>query len=210
MLLFFVSRIGWMDNVIGFFAVLCTVQVFLLALWKGKKGVNRFGEEPLQKIPKIKIAVQSLFSARGRMGRFQFLITPFIFFAFFLTPLLVLSLTIIAISAVGGQTLSYILAIPIFAFLPIAIVFRYVLTVRRLHDLNFSGYWVILIMASEGILEAISETKIQLPIILELCIGGFSLFSQLALYAIKGTNGPNRFGDDPVEKKELAPVSIPL
>jgi uncharacterized membrane protein YhaH (DUF805 family) len=83
-LLFLPSGMGWLNQAVLCLAAVCAVQVLLLALWKGKKGVNRFGEEPLQNIPAIKIIIRDLFRIRGRINRFQYLFSPFVFFIFFL------------------------------------------------------------------------------------------------------------------------------
>ncbi|HTH98017.1 MAG TPA: DUF805 domain-containing protein [Stellaceae bacterium] len=49
------------------------------------------------------------------------------------------------------------------------------LQVRRLHDVNKSGWWLLLLF---------------IPV-----VGGIVL---LIFYCLKGTSGPNRFGDDPL------------
>lgn len=55
------------------------------------------------------------------------------------------------------------------------------LSVKRLHDVNMQGYWILLNV---------------IPI-----IGTFVL---LVIWAIKGTSGPNRFGADPLEQMQEA------
>lgn len=51
---------------------------------------------------------------------------------------------------------------------------RFALTVRRLHDINRSGWWLLLILV---------------PL--------FGWIALLVFYCTEGTRGPNRFGPDP-------------
>ncbi len=55
------------------------------------------------------------------------------------------------------------------------------LYIRRLHDFNFKGWWMII-----GLI-----LIFPIPIIFSLC-----------LLSIKGTNGENRFGKDPLAKQQ--------
>jgi uncharacterized membrane protein YhaH (DUF805 family) len=112
--------------------------------------------------------------------------------------------------AIGGEKILYFIVFPtVVLLLGSTTVFRYSLTIRRLHDFNFSGYWIILMIANDIILMISSSIQGQQPDAAGL-IAGFCLLIQLSLYVVKGTNGLNKFGDDPVEKKELVPVPIPL
>lgn len=59
------------------------------------------------------------------------------------------------------------------------------LTIRRLHDLNHSG-WLLLIRLIQFI---------PIPVIIDLAMLVFELY----LLFKKGTDGPNDYGDDPLE-----------
>jgi len=55
---------------------------------------------------------------------------------------------------------------------------------RRLHDLNYSGWWVAALYIGSGI-----------PY-----IGGVVAIIAIIIMGLKGTNGANRFGSDPLGK----------
>ena len=66
------------------------------------------------------------------------------------------------------------------------------LGVRRLHDLNLSGWWMLL---GSGALLSTVNTAIDLAAAILFYIAQlFNLF----LIFFRGTKGPNRFGEDPV------------
>jgi uncharacterized membrane protein YhaH (DUF805 family) len=71
-------------------------------------------------------------------------------------------------------------------FLP-ATLLTLPVNVRRLHDLNLSGWWVILC----NILEGIPTINILIA------------FAEFVVFGcIKGTLGPNKFGNDPIQKPQ--------
>lgn len=92
------------------------------------------------------------------------------------------------------------------AFTIFSIVTTFTVTVRRLHDINRSGWWIIsvylafavmFLIAAIGIVAG-SETIISLGFILG---GGaaFILYIVLLVFSVlPGTKGPNRFGPDPL------------
>lgn len=55
-------------------------------------------------------------------------------------------------------------------------------TVRRMHDLNVSGWWLILFLVLSVI-----------PLVNNLMVIGYIVF-----FCLKGTPGPNKFGPDPL------------
>ncbi len=76
-------------------------------------------------------------------------------------------------------------------------------TVKRMHDLNFRGWWLLLCFMATPFAMA----PIPYAVLMQL-----SLFSSLAAFVImivtvfvKGTVGPNRFGPDPLEKSPAKP-----
>ena len=56
---------------------------------------------------------------------------------------------------------------------------------RRLHDINISGWWLLLLLITGFFPYLITYAQIGL----------------LILFMIKGTQGKNRFGDDPLKNK---------
>lgn len=120
------------------------------------------------------------FRIKGRASRSEychFFIMIFLL-AVLLSPILVLGIShaksIVSIGGVVGL---------IALFLPL-IVSGSFLAIRRLHDLNFSGwYWLLFFALSQ--------------------IGGLGLLAHLFLMCKKGTKGANRFGDDPIQDPTL-------
>ena len=83
--------------------------------------------------------------------------------------------------------------------------------VKRLHDLNFSGYWVLLIFFLEIVLSLILELSeisgIQLPLLVEIIVSIMAvilfLVGFIGLFFIKGTKGDNKYGPDPLQEGNL-------
>ena len=65
------------------------------------------------------------------------------------------------------------------------IVFMLFQAIKRLHDLNKSGWYLLILLG------------IIVPLIGKFIVLAFGLY----LLLVKGTAGPNRFGPDPLEKK---------
>ena len=132
---------------------------------------------------------EKYFSTEGRLNR-----KPFIYYIIFL---IVISLAFIGIITLLGlasalsiailgedlNVLSQIEVIPILLILVASLILIILflplnfLMIRRLHDLNFSGWWIIF------------------PIVFPF---GYFIFI-LYLILAKGTNGPNKYGENPLE-----------
>ena len=67
------------------------------------------------------------------------------------------------------------------------------IAVRRLHDLNFSGYWVIVI----GIMNV---AGVLAPGI-QITTGLIQLGVTISLMSIKGSKGENKYGADPLKSE---------
>lgn len=75
------------------------------------------------------------------------------------------------------------------------------LGVRRLHDLNLSGWWMLL--GSGALLSTVNTGNTAIDLAAAILFYIAQLFN-LFLIFFRGTKGPNRFGEDPVpqEKKK--------
>jgi uncharacterized membrane protein YhaH (DUF805 family) len=71
------------------------------------------------------------------------------------------------------------------------------LTVRRLHDLNLSGWWILAIWIVPAALEAGAVQALNNPQLGSLLSSVASLLIGLWLCLAPGTRGANRFGPDP-------------
>ena len=132
-----------------------------------------------------------IFTTKGRLNRLKY----------FKYSMLLLLLTVIfaGIAIVSFQSDS-------FAFLIVALVcmllcaVNYVgaifLSVRRLHDLNLSGWWyalICLVSIVSGFLQEIENETMQLAALgLNFVVMAFSMY----LFVKKGTDGDNDYGED--------------
>jgi uncharacterized membrane protein YhaH (DUF805 family) len=76
------------------------------------------------------------------------------------------------------------------------------LGIRRLHDREKSGLWIVLFLFAPNIISALSEATADetTSLILALAGIGLSIWAFVELGCLKGTTGPNEFGPDPLEK----------
>jgi uncharacterized membrane protein YhaH (DUF805 family) len=80
-------------------------------------------------------------------------------------------------------------------------------SIKRLHDRNKSGWWMIPFAGATGLYGQFggwlggAAFFVGLPVLIAM-IWGF-----LEMYCLKGTSGPNRFGPDPLPKVQTRPRS---
>ena len=70
---------------------------------------------------------------------------------------------------------------------------RVVVTCKRLHDFNASGWWALVILA--GFLAFVPEVAASFKLNLILALGEVAFF--IVCCAVNGTDGANRFGEKP-------------
>ena len=80
--------------------------------------------------------------------------------------------------------------------------------VRRLHDLNFSGWWLlfVMILSVPGSLVIEPEASLPLPETLKTVLIAIYLITMfvfaIGLLFIKGSKGENKYGTDPLTPSE--------
>jgi uncharacterized membrane protein YhaH (DUF805 family) len=96
--------------------------------------------------------------------------------------------------------LFYTLGTPIFLT---GIWFLTATTLKRLHDRNKSGWWIAPFFFAPSLLNKLSDwlDDPTLAQLLSALAFGLNVWCFVELFCLRGTNGPNRFGPDP-----LAPV----
>ncbi|MDC7682484.1 DUF805 domain-containing protein [Asticcacaulis sp. BYS171W] len=78
------------------------------------------------------------------------------------------------------------------------------LTIKRLHDLNLSGWWCLALLlfpvtsAGAMVLIYFLEAGSVIPVLLAVIAGIPVLLAYILLTFVKGTVGDNRFGPDPL------------
>jgi len=111
------------------------------------------------------------FSFNGRVGRKQYWINYVLLFSVSITVIMV------AITLAAGATQNPMITM---LNLPVAVVAVWValaVTVKRFHDRDKKGWWVLIVLV---------------PV-----VGSIWLLIENGF--LRGTDGPNRFGDDPLE-----------
>lgn len=132
----------------------------------------------------LKKTYKNPYKIKGRSSRKEyitFLLSFFIifYFLYFLT----------------FQKIHFIISVLTFLFLAATAIISFCLTVRRLHDINFSGCWVFITIPL-FIVTFIMEYKISNPIYFDFVVG-YSTIQGILLCFFKGTEGPNKYGDPP-------------
>lgn len=84
------------------------------------------------------------------------------------------------------------------------------ISVKRLHDLNLSGYWIILpLFFLAGFLIfglLFDEEQASFPLIM---VGFLYISSGIILFFVKGTNGDNKYGLDLLQMENLNIPRLP-
>lgn len=113
-------------------------------------------------------------------------------------------LTYLGILAVSLATMGISLLMLVFG-LPALIIGLWVslaVAVRRLHDRGKSGWWLLAIYVPIGLLSmlqgAASVSSPGASVFFGALTLPFSIWAFVWLACLKGTTGPNRFGDDPL------------
>ncbi|MBV9330945.1 MAG: DUF805 domain-containing protein [Alphaproteobacteria bacterium] len=148
-----------------------------------------------------------LFSFKGRLNRARY----WAFIGLFVL-ILVLAFAATAIgpltAAHGGTAVPVIVLGSVLSLLLLVAVYAsFAVAIKRLHDRNRSGWWVLVFAVLPGLLDAIARTMVQANpgqtaaaqglsvIALPFAIWGF-----VELACLRGTKGTNRFGPDPLAK----------
>jgi uncharacterized membrane protein YhaH (DUF805 family) len=72
--------------------------------------------------------------------------------------------------------------------------------IKRLHDRDQSGWWILLFYFGPGVASAIGHNSDSgaLALVLSLVSLGISIWAFVVLGCLRGTRGPNRYGPDPL------------
>jgi uncharacterized membrane protein YhaH (DUF805 family) len=69
--------------------------------------------------------------------------------------------------------------------------------IKRLHDRNKSGWWLLLFYLLSGVLDVVGMTG-KLPLLFELGSVAISIWALVELGYLRGTAGTNQYGPDPL------------
>lgn len=140
-----------------------------------------------------------LFTARGRTNRAKFWLAMLVYLllyaaagaVFYLLYVQGMTMTGIAVLGVAGV---------------IGTVSSIFVSIRRLHDRDQSGHWLWLFYLVPGILSGVGSGLMEVNpqaavvgIVLSLVSFGMSIWAIVVLGFLRGTQGANRFGPDPLQ-----------
>lgn len=111
------------------------------------------------------------FTSEGRLNR-----KSYIYRSLFLSLVLCVVQGVLTFAANTIGALELLFTVVAFGFSLFGFVSNIMMGVRRLHDLDLSGWWMLL-----------------------LCVPLINLFFAIYIYFFKGTEGPNQYGDDPLQ-----------
>lgn len=134
---------------------------------------------------------ENVFNFKGRARRKEYWGTELFYLLFFIPIFIIFGLMVlfVPILLVPISLISWILSIPMLF-----------LGIRRLHDINCSG-WFILILVFVDILSMVAATTGIGIVLLTL-----SIVFHIALGLIPGTPGKNKYGADPKMNAEFIDV----
>jgi uncharacterized membrane protein YhaH (DUF805 family) len=142
---------------------------------------------------------QLLFSFSGRLNRKPYWLTT-------LCLILIFLVVIALVFVIGGagllsgdlSGLGAAFIILALAYIPLLWI-GLALGVKRLHDRNKSGWWLLLFWVLPAILQGVGEQIDGIGIVLTLAGLGISIWGLVEIGFLRGTVGPNQYGPDPLE-----------
>lgn len=111
------------------------------------------------------------FTSAGRLNR-----KSYIYRSLFLSLVLCIVQGVLTFATNTIDALELLFAVVAFGFSLFSFVSNIMMDVRRLHDLDLSGWWMLLMLV---------------PLV--------NIFFALYMLFFKGTDGPNQYGDDPLQ-----------
>ena len=142
----------------------------------------------------------SYFSFHGRANRARYWLTGFSIFGILLVAALV------AVPLTSIPVLGILVALPLFAVILGAVVASLANGARRLHDRGKSAWWLLVFQGVPALFSALrglvtlggGADAAGPAALLGLITVGFWIWALVELGILKGTVGPNRFGEDPL------------
>jgi uncharacterized membrane protein YhaH (DUF805 family) len=78
------------------------------------------------------------------------------------------------------------------------VISGFMVGIKRLHDRDKSGWWLLVFYVLPGVLNTIGETLAAGGLIFFLASLAVSIWALVELGFLRGTAGPNRYGPDPL------------
>ncbi|MGA7086461.1 MAG: DUF805 domain-containing protein [Pseudolabrys sp.] len=145
--------------------------------------------------------LELLFGFRGRINRAKYWLTFLIYFVALFALYILFGLFFSFPTDPVGIILTF--AIP---FIPI-VISSVALAIKRLHDRNKSGWWLLVFYLLPGVIDNIGMyTAVQL--VFHLASLALSIWALVELGFLRGTSGSNKYGRLRLRRFALAPGKI--
>jgi uncharacterized membrane protein YhaH (DUF805 family) len=165
------------------------------------------------------------FSGRANRGKFWLAVVLWIVFWAIAVPVCVLAAIIILGLHLPDSSLphdeligryvrlafDYLgLLIVFIAFTVVSWISAFAVGVKRLHDRDKSGWWILLFYLAPSVLGSIANTSEQPLVGFVLGLASFviSIWGLVELGFLRGTVGPNPYGPDPLQRPAVVDASI--
>ncbi len=135
------------------------------------------------------------FSFSGRINRAKFWIATLVLFLAFL---LSISVAYFVMLMIDSDAMALLIVVPVFIIVVGVLISGFAVGAKRLHDRNRSAWWLVLFYLGPGLLQALGEAMGDIGVILLVVSVGISIWALVELGFLRGTQGPNRFGPDPL------------
>ncbi len=147
--------------------------------------------------------MRDYFRISGRLNRKPYWLRTLLIYAIMLLAFLPMTLTTQVAPALGGDT-SPLMIVTVILFAVVFIIgfiLLMTMSVRRLHDRNKSGWWLLFFMGAPGVAEGLAALSGNPQIIMAGAAANLiiSLWFLIEAGFLRGTVGPNRYGHDPLK-----------
>jgi uncharacterized membrane protein YhaH (DUF805 family) len=141
-----------------------------------------------------------LFNPTGRTNRAKWWLSVLLYAIVYAIALALLYVLSLQGMAVTGIAIVVVVGI-------VTLVSSILIAIRRLHDRDKSGHWLWLLYVLPGVLSGIGNVMVVTATAEAMIIGmllsvgsiGLSIWALVELGCLRGTQGPNRFGPDPLQ-----------
>ena len=143
--------------------------------------------------------LKKIFTTQGRLNRLPYNMYSFALLAISFVTIFLMSMlqgvasTIEPISALVFALLAFVVGI-------MAFIGQVTLTIRRLHDLNLSGWYYLLYIILSTLPAVIYNEESLTMMLIALAITLISLILPLFVIFKRGTVGENKYGSDPLSE----------
>src|SRR5262245_56570034 len=136
-----------------------------------------------------------LFSFQGRLNRKPYWLTLLATIAVFL--LVAVVAVTLSMSGTGVLGEAAMLALPVLLYMPFGWICL-ALGAKRLHDRDKSAWWLVVFLFVPGMLERVAARMGDAGFVVQLAGLAISIWAFVEMGCLRGTEGPNRFGPDPL------------